>query len=435
MPYIVIVGIIVVATPPTLRICQRSRNVPLSYHLTDGTLIGVSPSGSPEEQLSFTHAARRIWRIALVSRLLVFVVGLWAVAAIGHDRRPLPPPTSENIVLDLPTRWDVGWYVGLASRGYRWDGRADRFETVAFFPAWPALLYASTRLAPHTPVAWGWVGTALATILFVCALAYVYRLTALEQDADAATSACLLLAFYPFGIYFGIPYTESLFLLATVAAFYFARVRAPWPMAGWGVLAGLTRPNGWLLCVPLAVLAWAAIRDVTVDRRVRHLLAAAAFGPLIGMLLYSTYVWRLTGDPFLWAQVQPTWGRGYATVTGLAGNELRFLGERGLYGLLTDRPYDALNMLAFIGAMIAVWPVTRRLGAAAGLWIVINCLPPLVVGGWPSMGRYTSVLFPVFVYLGTRLPPTHAHAPLVLAAFAMGQALAAALFFTSRSLY
>jgi hypothetical protein len=77
--------------------------------------------------------------------------------------------------------------------------------------------------------------------------------------------------------------------------------------------------------------------------------------------------------------------------------------------------------------------VTRRLGAAAGLWILINCLPPLVVGGWPSMGRYTSVLFPVFVYLGTRLPP--ARASLVLAAFAMGQALAAALFFTSRSLY
>jgi hypothetical protein len=151
------------------------------------------------------------------------------------------------------------------------------------------------------------------------------------------------------------------------------------------------------------------------------------------MLLYSAYVWRLTGDPFLWAQVQPTWGRGYATLTTLIGNDLRFLGERGLYGLLIDRPYDTLNMLAFIGAMIAVWPVTRRLGAAAGLWILINCLPPLVVGGWPSMGRYTSVLFPLFVYFGTCLPP--ARASLVLAAFAMGQALAAALFFTSRALY
>jgi hypothetical protein len=397
---------------------------------TGGEVAAVQPATPPPR---FLDALRRTWRIALVSRLLVFVVGLWAVAAIGHDRRPLPPPTSENIVLDLPSRWDVGWYVGLASRGYRWDGRADRFETVAFFPAWPALLYTSTRLVPHTSVAWGWVGTALATILFTCALAYVYRLTALEQDADAALSASLLLAFYPFGIYFGIPYTESLFLLATVAAYYCARVRAPWPMAGWGVLAGLTRPNGWLLFVPLAVLAWPAIRDVTLDRRVRRSLAFAAFAPLAGMLLYSAYVWQLTGDPFLWAKAQPTWGRGYATITGLAGNELRFLGERGLYGLLIDRPYDALNMLAFLGAMIAVWPVTRRLGVAAGLWILINCLPPLVVGGWPSMGRYTSVLFPVFVYLGTRLPLPRAS--LVLAAFAMVQALAAALFFTSRALY
>jgi hypothetical protein len=114
-------------------------------------------------------------------------------------------------------------------------------------------------------------------------------------------------------------------------------------------------------------------------------------------------------------------------------DESRFLFGRGVYALVVERPYDALNMLAFLGALGMVWPVTRRLGLAAGLWIPINCLPSLAYGGWPSMGRYTSVLFPIFVCLGSMIPPDRA--PLLIATLAMVQALVASLFFTFRPFF
>ena len=55
------------------------------------------------------------------------------------------------------------------------------------------------------------------------------------------------MAAYPFAVFFSAPYTEALFVLGAVAAFYHFR-RAEWlQAAAWGLLVGLTRPNGCFL--------------------------------------------------------------------------------------------------------------------------------------------------------------------------------------------
>lgn len=54
-------------------------------------------------------------------------------------------------------------------------------------------------------------------------------------------------------------------------------------------------------------------------------------------------------------------------------------------------------------------------------------------GGLLSMGRVTSVLFPVFLWLGAALPATHRHAWIGL--FALLQGFVAVMFFTWRPLY
>ena len=76
-----------------------------------------------------------------------------------------------------------------------------------------------------------------------------------DLDDRSATSAILLLCAFPFAVFYGAPYSENLFLLATAAAFFHGR-RGEWAAAfAWGALAGLTRPNGFALCVRLALLA------------------------------------------------------------------------------------------------------------------------------------------------------------------------------------
>ena len=65
----------------------------------------------------------------------------------------------------------------------------------------------------------------------------------------------LLLATYPFAVYYSAAYTESLFLLAALGTWFHSRREEFLRAAGWGLLLGLTRPNGFFLAVPLGLIA------------------------------------------------------------------------------------------------------------------------------------------------------------------------------------
>ncbi len=60
---------------------------------------------------------------------------------------------------------------------------------------------------------------------------------------------------YPFALFYSAAYTESLFLLTVVAACYHFERDELWQAGLWGLIAGLTRPNGCLLSVVLALMA------------------------------------------------------------------------------------------------------------------------------------------------------------------------------------
>ena len=89
-----------------------------------------------------------------------------------------------------------------------------------------------------------------------------------------------------------------------------------------------------------------------------------------------------------------------------------------------------LNAIAAAGALAAVVPVTRRLGPAYGAFILVNLVPPLLMGGTLSIGRLTATLFPMFLWAAGRWRPrTLLYAT---AGSALGQGLMAALFFSWR---
>jgi hypothetical protein len=67
------------------------------------------------------------------------------------------------------------------------------------------------------------------------------------------------------------------------------------------------------------------------------------------------------------------------------------------------------------------------------VFILIFILPPLAAGGLISAGRFSSVLFPAFLWVAGAVPPRHRGA--WLASFAAVQALNAAMFYTWRPLY
>ena len=148
----------------------------------------------------------------------------------------------------------------------------------------------------------------------------------------------------------------------------------------------------------------------------------------MGVLVFSAFIYSLTGRPFAWLEAHAAWGRTFGTwVTEGPFQEIRL---RGVYGYTRSAPIDATNAAAIILSLAAVWPVTRRFGLAYGVFLLVNLVPPLTAGGLLSIGRVTACMFPVFFWLAAVIPARHRTAWLVF--FALLQAWGAALFFTWR---
>ena len=120
-------------------------------------------------------------------------------------------------------------------------------------------------------------------------------------------------------------------------------------------------------------------------------------------------------------------------LTALVMQQYAMVAGLGLSGYVGAPGYDALNALGALFAIVTVWPVARRIGLAYAVFMLTNILPALSAGGLLSAGRFSSVLFPAFVWLADVIPPAQRAG--WIASFAALQAFNAALYYTWRPLF
>jgi Gpi18-like mannosyltransferase len=178
-------------------------------------------------------ASGRLLRIAVASRVAVLVVGYLAVVTSGYQLKSPQYRLSHEELWNLPARWDAGWYLGIARRGYDWrPDLVDRQQSIAFFPAYPLAMRVAGEVVTlparavgqpgllgngNTRVTWG--GVAVSIVAFTLAVVQLHRLiTSMTGDAAMASRTVGLLASWPFALFFSAPYAEGLFLLASVSA-------------------------------------------------------------------------------------------------------------------------------------------------------------------------------------------------------------------------
>jgi len=332
---------------------------------------------------------------------------------IGYTPKATGPSTwriAADPARNLLARWDAFWYLDIATRGYSWNGNPLEQQNVVFFPLFPMLMRASgAATGGHLLIA----GLCVSLTAFLFALCYFWRWTADRLGKETATASVWLLSAFPLAIYFSAVYTESLYLLIAVAACYYAERRQFGRSAIAGLLGGLVRPNGFMLSVPVAWIAFVSRRE---SQRVLP-RGAAAIAPVLGMLCYSAYLaWRV-GDATAWLADQAAW----SNIPPLQPPEATAIDLGWVPNVLP---------LGLVLASIA--PVTSMLGAAYGLLVLANVAPPLLRHGLLSIGRFSSVMFPVFAWLATCVHG-RARTQLVVA-FAIGQAVLAALFYTWRAI-
>jgi hypothetical protein len=218
--------------------------------------------------------------------------------------------------------WDGGWYESIAGHGYVASG----VQSVRFFPAFPM----AARVLGAIPGVG--VGTALVVIANVCALAAMGALVVLVSHdlghRDLARRAVWLVALAPSAYSLVLGYADAVLMLCSIVTVLAARTGRWWWAAAAGLAAGLVRPVGILLVVPVVIEIWQ-------DRRMRvpgigdhggHprpaparvpgvASVAAAVAPVAGTAIYLGWVQAQFGDWWLPFRVQQQAGhRGVATL-------------------------------------------------------------------------------------------------------------------------
>jgi hypothetical protein len=293
----------------------------------------------------------------------------------------------------------------------------------------PAAMFHAPSLLGNGDARVVWGGVAASILFFTLALRGVYRLASEDTgDEAAAMRACTLLATYPFALFFSVPYSESLALLAVVSLTIAWRQRDARAGTVWGLVFGLCRSNGWTVALALAADRLLPRRPAAAPWRFAWLMIAAAPA---GAALYSAYVFYLTGHPFAWAAAQHAWGGEF--------HPLAFVARRwtavqvgGLRAYYRHDPSDALTFVAVAGmAAAAAGLAHRREWLYSG--VIVAYLAPAVAIDLPATGRMTALLFPAFILLGRRVKGLWFVA--LVAVFSAGQGWFAWRFFLWRTPY
>ena len=303
------------------------------------------------------------------------------------------PSSSWHHVFTAWERWDVLWYLRIASEGYRSDD-----GSAAFFPLYPLLARGAGIL---TGDSWLLGAYLVSNLSLVAALALLYRLTALEMSDEAARRTVLYLAVFPTALFLFAPYSESLFLALSVGCLYAAR-RSAWLLAGGlGALAALTRSTGLLLVVPLVVEALLQARAAGPLLRPRLLTAAGGVAAglivAVGTSSYLLFWQRSTGDWRRPLDVQGSnWSRErtwpWETVLDGVREGTRYFGSY-------PGGYHTVDLLLVLVALAAGGWLLLRARATYSLYYWAALLFPMTMtfGGRPflSMPRFLLVMFPL----------------------------------------
>ena len=316
----------------------------------------------------------------LVARVLV-VLGYLIVAAAADELAPngATPKLDQHLLA-----WDADWYDAIADQGY------DRLpnEAVRFFPLFPAL---GRGL--------GWIlagnqGLALIVVANLAALAggmLLYRL-ALEETGDEAlaTRAAWFFALFPGAFVLVWGYAEGLMLVALIGAFLALRRQAWWVVAALGVAAGLARPLGLFLVLPVLWEATRGWRETTGRERLARLAAVA--GAPLGVLAYLTYT-ASRGSGFFDPLTEQSPYRG--AVTDPISRLAHAVGDM----VTPDRLGDAVHppMALLMVALTVV--VVRSLPVRYALFTVPVVLVSLSAESFNSLERYGLNAFPLILAL------------------------------------
>ncbi len=334
-----------------------------------------------EPPLSFLH----IVTLTVVNRALIFLIAYLAYRGIVDDFVDFLTPFQE-----IWGKWDARHYLNIAANGYQSEG--EERMLLVFYPLYPLAI----RLFHYVIGSYFWSAITVSLISLIAATYFLYRLVLLEfSDAVIARDSIKYLLIFPFSFFFSAAYAESLFLLLTVLTFYFCR-RDRWLAAGVsGMLAALTRNQGILLLLPLAIEVICRSRFDRAGAKILLKRSACALLVLVGFGIYLCINKWLSGEWFTFVKYQTeNWHNhfGFFADNIQVGFE-RIFGPGVRWVLGTWLPEFCIFFVAAIFLVTSARKIAPSYIVYSVAYLVISYSPTLLLSG----SRYVAAMFPLYI--------------------------------------
>ena len=376
--------------------------------------------------------AAGVWlatRVVLV--IFTYIAVIFASQGFDPLKMGLGPSFFPDQLLESWNQWDTGWYLPISNTGYETDPLR-----AAFFPLYPLLIHIVTLVTGNEPrLLVGLIIGNLGALLAYVALGLV---AASELGERYVPYVLLVFSAYPFSFFTAAAYPDGLFLGFVVLSIFFAR-RGDWYVAaGLAFLAGLTRPTGIVLVLPLlweyarqqGVFSGKWRQKLSPGGLARGVMLALAVPLAVG--LFALHLGLVFGRPLLFVEVQSNWAHMYVPlwdIPALAVNsitaqlEWSFNQARVIVDVAPIPVFLVLTLLS-----IKRLPVSFTIYMAGTLLLTLTSPLATYFDPFASVGRYLIAAFPAFLLLG-EWAATHAWLnALVLSGGWMLQAVFATFF-------
>jgi hypothetical protein len=235
------------------------------------------------------------------------------------------------------------------------------------------------------------LGAFVATQIFALASIVMFQLVAeLYMSRREAVYATMLMATFPYVFAFTtLGYSESLFLFATVSAWYFYKKQQLIASSLLAGIASITRIYGVAILVPVVL-------DLVRSRNYRRL--TYVLFPVAILSVWAVYCYVATGNVFVSWTDESYWV--FDSKLGLLPTIFsQILG--GLKGCCALDP-GLLVSFALFGVMVMMtWKLDQGLGAYSTTVFIVLLF---VVFDHLSILRYFSFLFPIWLTIRVRNP-------------------------------
>jgi hypothetical protein len=343
------------------------------------------------------------------TRGLIILLAFWAcfvhllpsfTSTFVHARRPAPEHWSPAMqAAETPlSRWDARWYFTIATEGYSAAGPGQE-STVRFYPLYPLLMAATSRVTGANPL---WAGTIVSVLALLGTVLLLARRAQEESGDGRAYAVVQALLFFPSAFILATVYADSLALFGMLLSVELAR-RERWLGAGIaGAAVSLTRINGCLVLLPLLVLAARSWRGEHRWRPLPALLLTIA-----GASAFPAYLWLKFDDLLLYFHTRSP---GWPQHPRFFGTYLWDVGKAVVTAISTGRvprSVQTMSLPAFpvnVGVMLILfWALAQSLRKRKWEDVALMAGASLLaasIGSLDSLARYGLIYFPVFLRMG-----------------------------------